>query len=64
VGDGAVRFREPLERAGAAIPADDSPLHRISALMVCRLGAKGDPADRDALLPDYRREPDAKPQQP
>jgi tRNA threonylcarbamoyladenosine biosynthesis protein TsaB len=64
VGDGAVRFREPLERAGAAIPADDSPLHRISALTVCRLGAEGDPADRDALLPDYRREPDAKPQQP
>jgi tRNA threonylcarbamoyladenosine biosynthesis protein TsaB len=64
VGDGAVRFREPLERAGAAIPADDSPLHRISALTVCRLGAKGEPAARDALLPDYRREPDAKPQQP
>jgi tRNA threonylcarbamoyladenosine biosynthesis protein TsaB len=61
VGDGAVRFREPLERAGAVIPADDSPLHRVSALQVCRLGATGDPADRDALIPDYRREPDAKP---
>jgi tRNA threonylcarbamoyladenosine biosynthesis protein TsaB len=64
VGDGAVRFREPLERAGAVIPADDSPLHRVSALQVCRLGATGDPADRDALLPDYRREPDATPRQP
>ena len=32
IGDGAVRFREPLERAGAVIPADDSPLHRVSAL--------------------------------
>jgi tRNA threonylcarbamoyladenosine biosynthesis protein TsaB len=64
VGDGAVRFREPLERAGAVIPAADSPLHRISALAVCRLGATGEPADRDSLLPDYRREPDAKPQQP
>jgi tRNA threonylcarbamoyladenosine biosynthesis protein TsaB len=63
VGDGAVRFREPLERAGAVIPADDSPLHRISALQVCRLGAMGEPADRDALLPDYRREPDATPRQ-
>jgi tRNA threonylcarbamoyladenosine biosynthesis protein TsaB len=61
VGDGAVRFREPLERAGAVIPADDAPQHRISALQVCRLGATGSPADRDALLPDYRREPDAKP---
>jgi tRNA threonylcarbamoyladenosine biosynthesis protein TsaB len=61
VGDGAVRFREPLERAGAVIPADDDPQHRVSALQICRLGATGEPADRDALLPDYRREPDAKP---
>jgi tRNA threonylcarbamoyladenosine biosynthesis protein TsaB len=64
VGDGAVRFREPLERAGAVIPADDDPQHRVSALQICRLGATGEPADRDALLPDYRREPDAKPRQP
>ena len=63
VGDGAVRFREPLERAGAVIPADDDAQHRVSALQICRLGAKGQPADRDALLPDYRREPDAKPRQ-
>ena len=63
VGDGAVRFREQLERAGAFVPVDDSPLHRVSALQVCRLGAHGEPADRDALLPDYRREPDAKPRQ-
>jgi tRNA threonylcarbamoyladenosine biosynthesis protein TsaB len=61
VGDGAVRFREPLERAGAVIPADDAPQHRVSALQICRLGAEGQPADRDALLPDYRREPDATP---
>jgi tRNA threonylcarbamoyladenosine biosynthesis protein TsaB len=61
VGDGAVRFREPLERAGAVIPADDAPQHRISALQICRLGAEGQSADRDALLPDYRREPDAQP---
>jgi tRNA threonylcarbamoyladenosine biosynthesis protein TsaB len=63
VGDGAVRFREELERVGAAIPADDSPLHRVSALQICRLGANAEAADRDALLPDYRREPDAKPRQ-
>jgi tRNA threonylcarbamoyladenosine biosynthesis protein TsaB len=59
VGDGAVRFREELERAGAAVPSDRSPLHRVSALQVCRLGAAGDAADRDSLVPDYRREPDA-----
>jgi tRNA threonylcarbamoyladenosine biosynthesis protein TsaB len=62
-GDGAVRFRQELERAGADVPADDSPLHRVSAVQVCRLGAAGEPAARDALLPDYRREPDARPPQ-
>jgi tRNA threonylcarbamoyladenosine biosynthesis protein TsaB len=62
VGDGAVRFREELERAGVAVPADGSRAHRVSALMVCRLGRAREPVDRDALLPDYRREPDAKPQ--
>lgn len=62
VGDGAVRFREELERAGAVVPADGSPLHRVSAIEICKLGAAGEPAGRDALLPDYRREPDAKPQ--
>jgi tRNA threonylcarbamoyladenosine biosynthesis protein TsaB len=61
VGDGAVRFRLELERAGVAVPADGSSVHRISAAPLCRLGAVGEPADRDRLLPDYRREPDAKP---
>jgi tRNA threonylcarbamoyladenosine biosynthesis protein TsaB len=63
-GDGAVRFREQLERAGAAVPADRSPAHRVSALHVCRIGASGEPAGRDGLVPDYRREPDASPQKP
>jgi tRNA threonylcarbamoyladenosine biosynthesis protein TsaB len=63
VGEGAVRFREELERAGVAVPEDGSRLHRISAAPLCRLGAVGEPADRDRLLPDYRREPDAKPRQ-
>ena len=63
VGDGAVRFRAELERAGVAVPADGSRAHRVSALMVCRLGRAREPADRDALLPDYRREPDATPPQ-
>jgi tRNA threonylcarbamoyladenosine biosynthesis protein TsaB len=62
VGDGAVRFRTVLEAAGVAVPADGSALHRIAAAPLCRLGAAGEPSDRDRLLPDYRREPDAKPQ--
>jgi tRNA threonylcarbamoyladenosine biosynthesis protein TsaB len=62
VGDGAVRFRQELEGAGVAVPVDGSAVHRIAAAPLCRLGAVAEPADRDRLLPDYRREPDAKPQ--
>ena len=61
VGDGAIRFRTELERAGVAAPSDSSRAHRVSALMVARLGRAREPVDRDALLPDYLREPDAVP---
>ena len=61
VGDGAVRFREELAEAGVAVPADGSSAHRMTAAALCRLGAVGEPAGRDRLLPDYRREPDAQP---
>jgi tRNA threonylcarbamoyladenosine biosynthesis protein TsaB len=61
VGDGAVRYAGELALAGAVVPPQDAPEHRLSALHVCRLGAVADPVERDALLPDYRREPDAKP---
>jgi tRNA threonylcarbamoyladenosine biosynthesis protein TsaB len=64
VGDGAVRFRTELARAGAIVPQEGSPAHRLSALEVCRLGADAEPGHRNALLPDYRREPDAKPPRP
>jgi tRNA threonylcarbamoyladenosine biosynthesis protein TsaB len=63
VGDGAVRFREELEAAGVVVPADGSSVHRIRAAPLCRLGAMGEPSERDRLLPDYLREPDAKPPQ-
>jgi tRNA threonylcarbamoyladenosine biosynthesis protein TsaB len=63
VGDGAVRFRPELEVAGIAVPADGSAVHRIAAGPLCRLGRDGEPAARDAVAPDYRREPDAKPPQ-
>lgn len=59
VGDGAVRFRPSLEGAGAVVPADADPLHRVSAAHVCRLARAVPPGDRDALLPHYVREPDA-----
>jgi tRNA threonylcarbamoyladenosine biosynthesis protein TsaB len=60
-GDGAVRFREQFERAGALVPDDRSPAHHVSALHVCRLGEAAGVTDRDRLVPDYRREPDARP---
>ena len=63
VGDGAVRFRAELEAAGVAVPADGRPSTGSRAAPLCRLGAAGQPAERDRLLPDYRREPDAKPPQ-
>lgn len=59
VGDGAVRFREQLEPAGVLVPADDSPLHRVSAIALCRLARDAEPADRDTLIPEYVRAPDA-----
>ena len=58
VGDGAVRFRDRLEPA-AEVPADASTLHGVSALAVCRLAREARAVDRDALLPDYVRLPDA-----
>jgi tRNA threonylcarbamoyladenosine biosynthesis protein TsaB len=61
VGDGAVRFRGSLEAAGAHVPPDEDGVHRLRAEHVCRLGAEGRATDRDALLPDYLREPDAVP---
>ena len=59
VGDGAVRFRAQLEQAGVAVPEDASPLHRVSAAVVCELAVRAPAASAQALTPDYRRRPDA-----
>ena len=59
VGDGAVRFRELLVEAGMTVPEPPSPVHRVSAVSVCRLGARAEPAPRTAVVPDYLRLPDA-----
>ena len=59
IGDGAIAFREALERSGAFIPDDDSPLHRVTATNHCRLAAGLQPSVPDEVRPDYLRLPDA-----
>ena len=59
VGDGALKFRELLERAGVSVPADDSPLHRVSAREHCRIAALLPPAAGARVEPEYLRVPDA-----
>ncbi len=59
VGEGAVRFRAELQATGAAIPADDSPLHRVAGRHLGDLAAAGDAAGLEAVLPFYLRPPDA-----
>jgi tRNA threonylcarbamoyladenosine biosynthesis protein TsaB len=59
VGDGAVAFRDQLEPAAVAVPADGHPSHRVSAVAICRLASRIAPVARDALVPDYVRLPDA-----
>ena len=59
VGDGALRFRGYLEAIAVAVPADTSPLHRVDAGVLCELALSAPAGDREAVLPDYRRRPDA-----
>ena len=64
VGEGALRFRAEFEAAGVAVPADASPLHRVSGRQLCRLAAGKPTAERHSVLPHYLRPPDAKPTHP
>lgn len=59
IGDGAVEFREILERSGALIPDDDSRLHRVTAINHCRLAAQQPASPPDQIRPEYLRIPDA-----
>jgi tRNA threonylcarbamoyladenosine biosynthesis protein TsaB len=59
VGDGALRFRGYLEAIAVTVPADTSPLHRIDAGVLCELALGAPAGDPEAVLPDYRRRPDA-----
>jgi tRNA threonylcarbamoyladenosine biosynthesis protein TsaB len=59
VGDGAIEFREVLERPGTLIPADGSGFHRVEALLHCRLAAERPPSGTEDVTPEYLRRPDA-----
>ena len=59
VGEGAVEFREVLERSGAFVPDDDSALHRVTAVNHCRIARELTPTDPERIQPEYLRLPDA-----
>jgi tRNA threonylcarbamoyladenosine biosynthesis protein TsaB len=61
-GDGSLRFRGMLDQAGIPVAPEDSEAHLVRALNVCRLGESVADESPEAVLPDYLREPDAKPQ--
>ena len=59
VGDGAVRYRELLEQAGAEVPPDDDERHLPRARFHAALARDFGPAER--VEPIYVRSPDATP---
>lgn len=61
-GDGSIRFRGVLETAGIRVAPDNSGAHVVRALQVCRLAAAAPGEPPEAVLPEYLRAPDAKPQ--
>jgi tRNA threonylcarbamoyladenosine biosynthesis protein TsaB len=62
-GDGSLRFRGMLEEAGIRVQPENSNAHVVRALHICRLAAEAPDEPPEAVLPEYLREPDAKPQQ-
>ncbi len=59
IGDGAVEFREILERSGATVPEDASGLHLVRAINHCRLASAMPTSDPAGVQPEYIRLPDA-----
>jgi tRNA threonylcarbamoyladenosine biosynthesis protein TsaB len=62
-GDGSLRFRGMLEEAGIPVVPQHSDAHVVSARHICQLGERAQDESPEAVLPEYLREPDAKPQQ-
>jgi tRNA threonylcarbamoyl adenosine modification protein YeaZ len=59
VGDGAIRYRDLLEAAGATIPPDDDAVHFPDPLLLLERAGPFGPAEN--VEPLYVREPDARP---
>ncbi len=59
IGDGAVAFRDSIERAEAVVPTDDSELHRVTATVHCRLARRTGGGAPSEVHPEYLRLPDA-----
>lgn len=60
-GGGSLRLRRMLEACGVRVSHEDSAVHVVRALHVCRLAADGPADPAGALFPLYLREPDARP---
>jgi tRNA threonylcarbamoyladenosine biosynthesis protein TsaB len=56
IGDGALLYADRLEAV-----AGDPELHHVRGAALCALAAEAGPIGRDELLPEYVRDPDAKP---
>jgi len=59
-GDGSLRFREELE--AAEIEIGPAGAHAVRGLHICRLAGHVPASPPETVLPNYLREPDAKPQ--
>jgi tRNA threonylcarbamoyladenosine biosynthesis protein TsaB len=59
VGDGSLRFRHELEGAGADVPPDADPVHRMAARHVCALAGGAARLRPEQVKPIYLRRPDA-----
>ncbi len=58
-GDGSLRFRHELEVAGADIPPDADPVHRMAGRHICALADRGTRLRPEQVKPIYLRRPDA-----
>jgi tRNA threonylcarbamoyladenosine biosynthesis protein TsaB len=59
-GDGSLRFQDQLEAGG--ITVGPAGAHAVRGLHICRLAARVPAVPPEAVLPNYLRDPDAKPQ--